>query len=120
MYLLMYSSVFLVVATLSTKYTFAHLQIKKKDRHLYNKNVRTRNSTSLMTIAFFVEVEYSERARHPCHRGRSTPCDRWRHCILKPRSTGATRSRIQVYISVRRPAQCKESVMRVENGRGWR
>ena len=93
----MYSSVFLVVATLSTKYTFTHLQILKKDRHLYNKNVRTRNSTSLMTIAFLVEVEYSERARH---RGRSTPCDRWRRCILKPRSTGATRSRIQVYISV--------------------
>ena len=96
----MYSSVFLVVATLSTKYTFTHLQIEKKDRHLYNKHVRTRNSTILMTIAFLVAVEYSERARHPYHRGRSTPCDRWRRCILKPRSTGATRSRIQVYVSV--------------------
>ena len=30
----MYSSVFLVFATLSTKYTFTHLQIKKKDRHI--------------------------------------------------------------------------------------
>ena len=99
----MYSSVFLVVATFSTKYTFTHLQIKKKGRHMYNKHVRTRNSTSLMTIAFLVEVEYSERARHPCHRGRSILCDRWRRCILKPRSTGARRSRIQVYISVYTP-----------------